>query len=207
MADLTRTIIVNGYNLAESTAATVTFNGNQVFSGALTKAVTDNSPINLGKLLEWTFTQSDVDYVYSIDTIVEHSLAITITSGAAGICGINSDQQTVSQWATNSPGKWAVRNNAEYWDVSPYTQLDGESGYWMRSGGNPPFGDGATTAIAERKNILINGAAPSYPANPPYPTGADADSPTWQGWNFEITAGETLTCTLRVPNLTASTIA
>jgi hypothetical protein len=53
-----------------------------------------------------------------------------------------------------------------------------------------------------RTNILINGATPEWPATPvdPMPGGTESN-PDWQGWFFELAAGETATCNVAQPVL------
>lgn len=54
-----------------------------------------------------------------------------------------------------------------------------------------------------RSNILINGVAPEWPATPVDPMpGGTPSNPDWNGWCFELSAGETLTCNLTVVNTT-----
>jgi hypothetical protein len=51
-----------------------------------------------------------------------------------------------------------------------------------------------------RTSILINGALPEWPATPvePMPGGTESD-PDWQGWFFELAAGESMTFNVVVP--------
>jgi hypothetical protein len=51
-----------------------------------------------------------------------------------------------------------------------------------------------------RQDILVNGSLPDYPATPvtPMPGGSES-SPDWQGWFFELAAGESMTFTYVVP--------
>jgi hypothetical protein len=61
--------------------------------------------------------------------------------------------------------------------------------------------DPRTKTESTRKNILINGQAPEYPAFPvadDHHPGDESD-PHWAGWAFELSAGETLTCTVAIP--------
>lgn len=51
-----------------------------------------------------------------------------------------------------------------------------------------------------RSNILIDGSAPDWPepGTTPMPRGTE-ESPDWTGWRFEISAGETFSCTVTIP--------
>jgi hypothetical protein len=50
-----------------------------------------------------------------------------------------------------------------------------------------------------RENILLNGSLPEYPATPvdPMPGGTESN-PDWQGWFFELSAGESMTYTYTI---------
>ena len=122
-----------------------------------------------GTLCQWNFTQDD-----SITAITDHTLSISVTSGTIDAAGIYQGTNTTGEYEWN-PSK-VDRDGNDYW-------LPGLYGV---------FGD-----TGERTNILINGVAPSWPTVPPFPTGTEA-SPTWSGWGFNLSAGETLTCTLKI---------
>jgi len=171
----TRTIIMKGLNLIEGSAATVIFNGVQVFSGPITKAVTLNEGTSLGDMITWTFEQTDAEA--SSQTLVNYSMSIACTNGSIGTAGLRIDGGP--NWATS---------NAKGLD---------DTGYYIPTN-HEPYGDGSDTALAERSAILLNGVALEYPAIEPFPTGTEA-APTWAGWNFVISSGDTLTCTVRVP--------
>lgn len=48
-------------------------------------------------------------------------------------------------------------------------------------------------------DILINGQAPEWPGTPlDLMPGGSPESPNWQGWFFEVSAGETITFTIAV---------
>ena len=61
-----------------------------------------------------------------------------------------------------------------------------------------PFGDGSDTALADRSNILLNSAVPTWTVPPLAPSGT-TENPTWVGWFFNVAAGDVLTCTGRCP--------
>jgi hypothetical protein len=51
-----------------------------------------------------------------------------------------------------------------------------------------------------RQSILVNGSLPEWPATPvdPMPGGTESE-PNWQGWFFELSAGESMTFNYTVP--------
>lgn len=132
-------------------------------------AVTALGEMVQGTLCQWNFTQDD-----SITAITDHTLSISVTSGTITAASIYQ--------ATNTSGQ-------SEWNTTKVDRAGND--YWL-PGVHAWFGD-----TGERTNILINGVAPSWPTIPPYPTGTEA-APTWGGWGFDLSAGETLTCTLRV---------
>lgn len=49
---------------------------------------------------------------------------------------------------------------------------------------------------------LINGQAPEWPATPVTPMpGGTAENPNWDGWFFDLSAGESITFTVGVANV------
>ena len=71
--------------------------------------------------------------------------------------------------------------------------------------------DGTTYVIVPnegpdlRQSILVNGSLPVWPATPvdPMPGGTES-SPDWQGWFFELAAGESMTFNVIVPPVYSS---
>ena len=62
--------------------------------------------------------------------------------------------------------------------------------------------DPSTCGSDMRNNdILINGVAPEWPATPVNPMpGGTQQNPDWDGWFFEVSAGESITFTIDVTN-------
>jgi hypothetical protein len=63
---------------------------------------------------------------------------------------------------------------------------------------------GTTPEYDLRENILINGSLPEWPATTvePMPKGTP-ENPDWDGWFFELAAGESTTFTVNIPALPA----
>ena len=194
----TRKIKVEGWNHDASTTAIVTMGGVQVFSGAISTAVvspydgvTDPAPDEIHYLLSWDYTNAD-------DTAEQEvACSIEITAGSASLGTV-----LISSGDTNS---------ASYpEDANPgLLEVDGT---WHYQGGNQaPYGDGSDSAIAERKNILIDGSSPGLlTANAELgvnePSGGIA-APTFSGWQFSVESGQTVSYTQRIPALIAAYVA
>ena len=60
--------------------------------------------------------------------------------------------------------------------------------------------DGTNGTIDIRNNdMLVNGQAPEWPATPITPMpGGTAQNPDWDGWFFDLSAGESITFTIEV---------
>ena len=180
---------VEGWNHDASTTATVTMGGTQVFSGAISTAVVNpydgvNSPADDGPhfILSWDYDNSDDT------TEQEVACSIEITAGSASIGTV-----LVSSGDTNS---------ATYPDDAR-PGIEEIDGTWYYQGtNNIPYGDGSESAIPEKKNILIDGAAPVLTATTPeeggIPTGG-IDNPTFSSWTFLIENGSTISWTQRIP--------
>ena len=167
---MSRQIQFIGQNCATPSAATILIDGTQVFSGQ----VGSGQPLNA----DITFTTVTLDSAPSnVQSTV--SVSVAVTSGILRVGSMVADTGGVVSWAGNA---------------SPLTN-DQKSivGLLVDETGN--FYAPAT----ERSNILINGSAPEYPATPVGFDPGPADDPAWDGWCFEIGAGETLTCTVTIP--------
>lgn len=180
---------VEGWNHDAGTTATVTMGGTQVFSGPITTAVVNeydgvNAPAADGPhyVLSWDYTNAD-------DTAEQEvACSIEITAGSATIGTV-----LVSSGDTNS---------ATYPADQQHTILEIDDTWYYLGTNHSPYGDGSESAIPEKKNILIDGAAPVLTAltaeEGGIPTGG-IDNPTFSSWTFLIESGSTISWTQRIP--------
>jgi hypothetical protein len=170
----TRKIMIDGYNHAADSTATVSWGGTQVFNGALTASVLEES------LITTTTTQTP-SYIFSWEynnaddsQETQHALSIACTAG----------QIRVGNLWVEATRDVDIRNTGTGRTTEA---IDGV--YYYHAGHLGMYGDGSESANPERINILINGATPvtvGYTGN-------------YNGVNFLLNAGDTLTCTGRVP--------
>ena len=183
----TRTCKILGKLPNDTASITVLFDGVQVISGAVDTTGWEYPSNTDGLLGTFTF-ESDAT------VLTDHTLSITCSAGTI---------EFGTLWFDAGAGVHSTDASLGNLDISSAegAGLDaafiGGAGYWCPNN-TAPYGDGTDTALAERSNVLINGVAPSYPSAPPFPTGTEV-APTWVGWEFYLAAGETLTCTARVP--------
>ena len=182
-----RTVKILGREVTDATW-TVLWDGVTVASGAVVAGplVTEKKGEILGAAEQvigtWTFEDNGAT------DMTEHSMSITINSGVinAGTLwfstdGVNGDDAT---------GSWGITDSEE--TVGP--------GYW-----NPYFittlgvnsQEEAELVAADRSNILLNGAVPATTSD--HPKGGTEENPTWNGWSFQLGAGDIFTCTGRCP--------
>ena len=170
----TRKIMIDGYNHAADSAATVSWGGTQVFSGALTAEVIAENQV-------WSTTTQTPSYILSWEynnaddsQETQHALSIACTAGQIRVGNL---------WVE-------ATRNADTYNASPGLTTEAIDGvYYYHAGDTGMYGDGSDSANPERINILINGATPvtvGYTGN-------------YNGVNFLLNAGDTLTCTGRVP--------
>jgi hypothetical protein len=108
------------------------------------------------------------------------SVSVAVTSGVVCIGSMVSDTGGLVSWNGNS----SPLSNEE---KVTFGLLVDETGDFFGAG-------------VERSNILINGSAPEYPATPiPGFDPGPVENPDWNGWRFEVGAGETMTCTVTIP--------
>ena len=174
----TRKIRIRGYNHAVNTATTVTFDGVEVFSGALSAEVIDESDV-------WsTDTTTPVsifefEYNNADDTQeTEHSLRIEVTAGQIRAGNI---------WVEATRDAAIANSYPENERISGELVADGVYYYLFGDGG--VYGDQSESALPERINILINDAEPIS-------IGYEGNN---SGQQFLLSAGDTFACTVRVP--------
>ena len=174
----TRKIRIRGYNHAVNTATTVTFDGVEVFSGALSAEVIDESDV-------WsTDTTTPVsifefEYNNADDTQeTEHSLRIEVSAGQIRAGNI---------WVEATRDAAIANSYPENERISGELVADGVYYYLFGDGG--VYGDQSESALPERINILINDAEPIS-------IGYEGNN---SGQSFLLSAGDTFACTVRVP--------
>jgi len=103
---------------------------------------------------------------------------------------LNLFQTTIAQPAANTTATYSVSMSVTSGVITAgdvgIVFDDGETAYLLSG----PNGIGPDL----RENILVNGSLPEYPATPvnPMPGGTESN-PDWQGWFFELSAGESMT--------------
>jgi len=177
----TRTCKIFGILPVDSASITVLFDGVQVISGAIDTTGWAEPAVTKNVIGTFTFESTATD-------LEDHTLSISCTAGSISAGVLYFDAGTGRNNTNPSLGDENITSDSS-------DPLIGD-GYWLPSN-SAPYGDGSDTALAERSNILINGVAPAYDEDF-IPTGT-AENPTWTGWDFYIAAGETLSCTARVP--------
>ena len=193
----TRKFKVEGWNHDAGTTATVTMGGTQVFSGPITTAVVNpydgvNAPADDGPhyVLSWDYTNSD-------DTAEQEvTCSIEITAGKATIGTV-----LVSSGDTNS-ATYPVDQQLGFLQVGDTWYFAGTNGW--------PYGDSSASAIPEKKNILIDSAAPVLTATTPEEGGipiGGVDNPTFSSWTFVLDNGQTMSWTQRIPANIAAYVA
>ena len=173
----TKRIRIRGYNHAVNSATTITFDGVEVFSGALSAEVIDESDVwskddtNPVAIVEFEYNNAD-------DTQeTEHSLRIEVTAG----------QIRVGQIWIEATRDAAIVNSYPGVGFNGANEIAGV--YYYNPGDQGVYGDGSESALPERTNILINDAEPIS-------IGYDGN---YAGHDFLLSAGDTFACTVRVP--------
>jgi hypothetical protein len=173
----TRKIRIKGNNHAVNSSATVTFDGVEVFSGAVSAEVIDESDVWSSdgvESLSAPIEMFEFEYNNADDTQeTEHSLRIEVAAGQirAGNIWVEATRD-----ASNTNLKW-------------FHGIEVAGVYYYNPGDNGVYGDGSESALPERTNILINDAEPitvGYEGN-------------FSGQDFLLSAGDTFACTVRVP--------
>ena len=174
----TRKIRIRGYNHAVNSATTVTFDGVEIFSGALTAEVIDESDV---WSTDTTTPVAIVEFEYNNadDTQeTEHSLRIEVTAGQIRAGNIWVEATRDAAIANSYPEN--ERISGEFVADGVYYYLFGDGGV---------YGDQSESALPERINILINDAEPIS-------IGYEGNN---SGQQFLLSAGDTFACTVRVP--------
>lgn len=176
----TRKIRIRGYNHAVNSAATVTFDGVEIFSGALSAEVVEESLVwstdttNPVAIFEFEYNNAD-------DTQeTEHSLRIAVTAGQIRAGNI---------WIEATRDAIIANSYPENERISGEFVVDGI--YYYPFGDSGVYGDQSESALPERTNILINDAEPIS-------IGYDGN---YAGHDFLLSAGDTFACTVRVPKI------
>jgi hypothetical protein len=163
----------------ESTPAAITIlvDGAEVFSGQ----------VGLGQPLD---TEIDLATVNTSGS----SVSVSVTSGVI-LSGSVLTDVTTRVWAEKfkyNPYTWVVNNGTYYMTkvAVPANTPITDTNYWTVV---PQVG----TVDCRNNDILINGQAPEWPATAVtvMPGGTEQES-EWDGWFFELGAGETITYTV-----------
>jgi len=168
----TRTIKLNGLIVASPATISVSVDGTQLYSGVVGADAELDTPVVLREL---SFENAD-------DTNwATKNVSIEVTQGIVKVGTMPCNIGTVAD-GYDFAG-----------DLTNGDKQDGE-GYYNPGRHSSPYGD-----ATERTNILINGSAPVAPAEDTGFDPGEAGSEHWSGWFFEVAAGETFACTLRIP--------
>ena len=174
----TRKIRIRGYNHAVNSATTVTFDGVEISSGALSAEVIDESDVWSGEDVT-PVAMFEFEYDNADDTQeTEHSLRIEVTAGQIRAGNI---------WVEATRDAAIANSYPENERISGELVADGVYYYLFGDGG--VYGDQSESALPERINILINDAEPIS-------IGYEGNN---SGQQFLLSAGDTFACTVRVP--------
>ena len=172
----TRKIQIKGYNHAVNSAATVTFDGVEISSGALSTEVIDESDVWSGEDVT-PVAMFEFEYDNADDTQeTEHSLRIEVTTG----------QLRAGQIWVEATRDAAIVNS---YPENGLNIVDIDGNYYYVPGDQGVYGDQSESALPERINILINDAEPIS-------IGYEGNN---SGQQFLLSAGDTFACTVRVP--------
>ena len=178
----TRKIRIKGNNHAVNSSATVTFDGVEVFSGAVSAEVIDESDVWSSdgvESLSAPIEMFEFEYNNADDTQeTEHSLRIEVTAGQIRAGNI---------WVEATRDAAIANSYPENERISGELVADGVYYYLFGDGG--VYGDQSESALPERINILINDAEPIS-------IGYEGNN---SGQSFLLSAGDTFACTVRVP--------
>ena len=171
-----RKIQIKGFNHAINSSATVTFDGVEILSGALSAEVVDESDIWSGEDVT-PVAMFEFEYDNADDTQeTEHSLRIEVTAG----------QLRAGQIWVEATRDAAIVNS---YPENGLNIVDIDGNYYYVPGDQGVYGDQSESALPERINILINDAEPIS-------IGYEGNN---SGQQFLLSAGDTFACTVRVP--------
>jgi len=171
-----RKIQIKGFNHAINSSATVTFDGVEILSGALSAEVVDESDIWSGEDVT-PVAMFEFEYDNADDTQeTEHSLRIEVTTG----------QLRAGQIWVEATRDAAIVNS---YPENGFPAVDIDGNYYYAPGDQGVYGDQSESALPERINILINDAEPIS-------IGYEGNN---SGQQFLLSAGDTFACTVRVP--------
>lgn len=110
---------------------------------------------------------------------------------------LNLFQTTIPQPAANTSTTYSVSMSCTSGVITAgdvQVVFDDGTTAYLLTGENSPGDD-------LRQSILINGSLPEWPATPVDPMpGGTSSNPNWQGWFFELGAGESTTFTYTIEN-------
>lgn len=158
-------------------AITILVDGAEVFSGQ----VGSGQPLNTEITLATVATTGS-------------SVSVSVTSGVI-LSGRVLTDVTTEAWVSTisyAPYTYLVNNGTYYMTTTavPANTPITDTNYWTVI---PQMG----TVDCRNNDELINGQAPEWPATPVTPMpGGTAQNPNWDGWFFELSAGETITYTI-----------
>ena len=188
----TRKIKIQGLNHDASTTAIVTWDGVEVFNGALTTAVVANYDGTNGDDGPNHYIVS-FDYTNADDTIeTDHACSIKITAGAA----------TIGNFYVSCGNDNVVAYSDAERDA-PVLEID--SNWYYEPGDGGVYGDQTSSALPERTNVLVNGSTVGLlTADPDLNIGepkGGISAPVFVNWQFQCEANDTFACNARVPRL------
>lgn len=189
----TRKIKIQGLNHDASTTAIVTWDGVEVFNGALTTAVVANYDGTNDPDGGTNHYIVSFDYTNADDTVeTDHACSIRITAGAA----------TIGNFYVSCGND----NIAAYIDADsalPAIEIDSDWYYIPGDGGF--YGDGTDSAQPERTNPLVNGSTVGLlTADPDLNIGepkGGISAPVFVNYQFQCEANDIFACNARVPRL------
>ena len=169
-----------GRVFSSPSAITILVDGQEVFSGQ----------VGTGQSLDTEITLATVATTGS-------AVTLSVTSGVITSGPVLTDCTTEAWTVTDAylPYSYVVNNGTYYMTTAsvPANTPITDTNYWAVV---PQLG----TVDCRNNDELINGQPPEWPATPvdPMPGGTES-APDWQGWFFELSAGEAMTYTYTVP--------